>query len=206
MTLGRSAENSDYSWVDLDFEGTATVALERLIALGHRRIGITTPKGEINFGYVFLQTCRQVLERHGLELPAEMIVETSRTEAAGYAAMETFLALDQPPSAVLLIYEVTAIGIYRRMMESGLQPGRDMAIVGFRDEPTIRFLMPTLTSFSLSLAALGETVGSALLAQMPRFRDKVPQGRVQTLYPLELREGESDRYPPRATGPAVVSG
>ena len=53
---------------DLDFEGMAEDALERLVAKGHRRIAISRPHGDINLGHVFENHCRVVLARHGLEL------------------------------------------------------------------------------------------------------------------------------------------
>jgi DNA-binding LacI/PurR family transcriptional regulator len=196
VTLGRSARSQDHSWIDLDFEGTATVALERLIGFGHRRIAITVPRGSVNFGYVFQETCKAVMARHGLTLDPALIFETRRTEAAGYEAAQAMLDLAEPPTAVLLIYEVTAIGVYRCLFERGLAPGRDLAVVGFRDEPTIRFLVPSLTCFSLSLRELGQSVGTALLRQIPRFQGRFPEGLVQILHPLALRPGDSDRPHP----------
>lgn len=192
VTLGRSARSDDHSWIDLDFEGTATEALERLIGFGHRRIAITVPKGSVNFGYVFLETCKAVMARHGITLDPELIIETRRTEAAGYEAAQAMLDLPEPPTAVLLIYEVTAIGVYRCLFERGLAPGRDLAVVGFRDEPTIRFLVPSLTCFSLSLRDLGCSLGTALLRQIPRFHAQFPEGLVQIRHPLVMRPGESD--------------
>lgn len=196
VTLGRSARSEDHSWIDLDFEGTTTIALERLIASGHRRIAVTVPKGEVNFGYIFLDTYKRILARHGLAFDPTLVFETRRTEAAGYEAAQAMLNLSEPPSAVLLIYEVTAIGVYRHMFERGLAPGRDLAVVGFRDEPTIRFLVPSLTCFTLSLRDLGRSVGSALLAQIPRLQEQFPQGRVQMLHPLAMRPGDSDQHNP----------
>jgi DNA-binding LacI/PurR family transcriptional regulator len=200
VTLGRSATPTDYSWIDLDFEGSVTTALERLIALGHRRIAVTVPKGGVNFGYIFLETYKHVLAQHGIEFDEALVFETRRTEAAGYDAMGEMLELDTPPTAVLLIYEVTAIGLYRRLFDSGLTPGRDLAVVGFRDEPSVRFLVPSLTRFKLSLSSLGRALGTALLAQIPRYQKQFPQGRIQQVQKLELKPGESDMYPPRASG------
>jgi DNA-binding LacI/PurR family transcriptional regulator len=192
VTLGRSAKSDDHSWIDLDFEGTARIALERLIGLGHKRIAITVPKGSVNFGFVFLETCKTVLHEHGLSLDPELIFETRRTEAAGYEAACAMLDLPSPPTAVLLIYEVTAIGVYRCLFERGMAPGRDLAVVGFRDEPSIRFLVPSLTCFGLSLRDLGRSVGTALMAQIPRFAAQYPQGLTQIRFPLEMHAGESD--------------
>ena len=197
VTLGRSEKHIDHAWIDLDFDDTATIALERMIALGHRRIAVTVPKGEVNFGFIFLETYKRVLAQHGIAFDPALVVETRRTEKAGYEAMDQMLVLDNQPTAVLLIYEVTAIGVYRRLFESGMKPGPDMAVVGFRDEPSIRFLVPSLTCFSLSLESLGRSIGTALLAQIPGFQEQFTQGRVQSLLKLDLKQGDSDLFPPR---------
>ncbi len=194
VTLGRSGASDDHSWIDLDFEGTVTVALERLIARGHRRIAVTVPKGGVNFGYIFLETYKRLLSLHAIPFDPQLVFETRRTEVAGYEVASQMLDMENPPSAVLLIYEVTAIGVYRRLFERGLSPGKDLAVVGFRDEPTIRFLVPSLTCFGLSLGELGRSVGTALLAQIPRFQTQFPQGRVQMLKSLNIHEGNSDAH------------
>lgn len=95
------------------------------------------------------------------------------------------------------MYEVTAIGVYRRLGELGLKPGQDLAVIGFRDEPTVRFLSPSVTCFGMSRQELGVTVGEALLGQLPGFADRYPGGVVQKRTPLTLRPGESDNYGPR---------
>ena len=71
--------------------------------------------------------------------------------------------MENRPTAVLLIYELMAIGLYRRLCEAKLQAGRDIAVVGFRESPQSRFLSPTLTCFRISLQALGISVAESLL-------------------------------------------
>jgi DNA-binding LacI/PurR family transcriptional regulator len=192
VTLGRSASGHGYSWVDLDFEGVVATAIDRLVSLGHRRIAVTVPHGNINFGAVFQNSYRTELKRRGLKFDPGLVFQTRRNEQAGYAIVDEMLALGDPPTAILLVYEVTAIGIYRRLAELGLAPGRDLAVVGFRDEPTVRFLVPSVTCFSVSLHDLGVSIAEALLAQLPSFAEQYPSGIVQKLCPLELVPGESD--------------
>jgi DNA-binding LacI/PurR family transcriptional regulator len=159
----------------------------------------------VNFGYVFLAAYKDVMARHGVVFDPELVFVTRRNEAAGYKAMEQMLDLDEPPTAVLLIYEVTAIGVYRRLRDSGLEPGRDIAVVGFRDEPTTRFLTPTLTCFKISLTELGVSVGRALMAQIPRFQSQFPDGLVQARHPLSLQAGESDSCSPPPDRRSAIS-
>jgi DNA-binding LacI/PurR family transcriptional regulator len=120
------------------------------------------------------------------------VFATRRGEDAGYAVVDEMRALGEPPTAILLVYEANAIGVYRRLGELGLVPGRDLAVIGFRDEPTVRFLSPSLTCFSVSLHDLGVSVGEALLAQLPPYARSYPFGVVQKRYPLELLPGASD--------------
>ncbi len=192
VTLGRSSSGTDYPWIDLDFEGVASTAVDRLVAKGHRRIAVTLPFGNINFGPVFEQAYRQALERHGIAFDAQLVFVTRRHEEAGYDLVDKMLAVPAPPTAILLIYESVAIGIYRRLAELGLRPGKDLAIIGFRDEPTVRFLAPSLTCFSASLHDVGEDLAMALLARIPAYSDAFPSVLVRKLASMTLRPGESD--------------
>jgi DNA-binding LacI/PurR family transcriptional regulator len=168
VTLGRSTSGKDYSWVDLDFEGVAKAAIDRFVATGHR-IAVTVPVGEVNFGAVFLEAYRAALEAHALPFDSSLVFPTRRTEEAGYGLADAMFGLSDPPTAVLLIFEIAAIGLYRRLAELGRQPGRDLAIIGFRDEPTVRFLEPALTCFSVSLRGVGVSPGEQFSCAAPRY-------------------------------------
>ncbi len=189
VTLGRSDSGHGYPWIDLDFAGVAGAAIDRLVAAGHRRIAVTIPTGGINFASLFLAAYRDALARNGIGFDPALVFSRGRNEDAGYLLVDELAALPDPPTAVLLIFETLAIGIYRRLAELGKLPGRDLAIIGFRDEPTVRFLVPALTCFSTSLHAIGEDLAQALL---DRIRTP-PASYVPTqrLAPLQLRPGKS---------------
>lgn len=190
-TLGRSSSGTGYPWIDLDFESVAAAAVDRFVAAGHRRIAITLPSSGINFGPIFEAAYRSALERHGIAFDPALVFKTGRNEDAGYELVDKLYALREPPSAILIIFETISIGMYRRLAELGRQPGRDLAIIGFRDEPTVRFLTPTLTCFSASLHAIGEDLARAILAHIPGH-DGSRQGEpLQKLAPLTIRPGDS---------------
>ena len=189
VTLGRSSSGTGYPWIDMDFEGVAAVAVDRLVSHGHRRIAVTLPFGGINFGPIFGNSYAKALQRHGIRSIRELTFVTRRNEEAGSELVDCMRALDDPPTAVLLIYEITAIGVYRRLAELGSVPGRDLAIIGFRDEPTVRFLSPSLTCFSASLHELGEELAAALVSNMRP--GALAQDPVRKLKPLTLRPGQS---------------
>lgn len=194
VALGRSLSGGSYSSIDLDFEGVANCAVDRLVAHGHRRIAVTAPSSEINLGYIFIDGYRAALERHGIPFDPSLVTRAKSSEQGGYQAADQLLKLENPPTAVILIYELMAIGLYRRLMEAGIVPGRDLAVIGFREEPRARFLQPTLTCFRMSLRDLGIELAETLLASMPAFAHHYPNGPSNKIWPLELVPGESDAF------------
>ena len=194
VALGRSTSGKDYSWIDLDFEGVADAAVDRFVAHGHRRIAAVIPRSDINYNAVLVDAYRRALARHGLPFDEALVIRSDLSEEGGYAATGEMLALDDRPTAVLVIFELMVLGIYRRLIEEQILPGRDMAVVSMRDDPASRFLSPPITSFRLSLHDLGAGIAEAILAQMPGHAEAFPHGIVQKRWPMQMQLRESDAF------------
>ncbi|MEO6014962.1 MAG: LacI family DNA-binding transcriptional regulator [Devosia sp.] len=192
IALGRSSTTGNYPWIDLDFEGIASRSIDRLVTQGHRRIAVAVPSTDINLGFMFLDGYKAGLARNGIAFDPGLVIRAKSSEQGGYQVGHDLLAMPERPTAVVLIYELMAIGLYRRINEAGLTPGRDLAIIGFREAPQSRFLSPTLTAHRVSLRDLGVALGESLLASMPAHAEAYPQGIVRKIWPMELIPGESD--------------
>lgn len=190
LTLGRSTSGSGYAWIDLDFEGVVNEAIDRLAAGGHRRIAMTLPLTEINLGYVCHAAYRAALKRHRLPYDPALVLRAGWSEEGGYDVADRLTSLEEPPTAILLVYEMMAIGLYKRLHELGLMPGRDLVVVAFQDRANVRMLSPPVAAFHLSLHDLGVGMGEAVLAQIPAFAEAYPLGLVQKLWPFTLPDGE----------------
>lgn len=143
--LGRSETKTPFTWVDLDFEGVAEAAVDRLVDQGHRRIAVTVPFGDLNFGMLFKAAYKKALAKHGIPYDSELVFQSGFGEEDGYLLVDAMLDNPNPVTAIVLISEAAAIGMYRRLEERNLRPGSDLAIVGFRDEAIVRHLRPRLT-------------------------------------------------------------
>jgi DNA-binding LacI/PurR family transcriptional regulator len=194
VALGRSATPVEHAWLDLDFAGVAEDAVGRLFARGHRRIAVAIPDSEANLGYVFLDGYRAGLSRHGLAFDPALAIRVEPSEQGGVALADRLVALAPRPTAVVLINELLAIGLYHRLAQAGLRPGRDLAVIGFRDNPQARFLTPALSCYRLSLTALGVALGETLLALMPATRETYADHGGRRIWPLEYAAGSSDAY------------
>lgn len=193
ITLGRSLSDVGQPWIDLDFEGMAETAVNRLVAHGHRHIAVTRPHDDMNLGYVFVDRCREALARHGLTLDESHIFRSTPNQAGGYQIARELLACEERPTAILLVNESITIGFYRGLEEAGLRPGKDIAVIG-RKSPHSQFLSPSLTCFSLSLRDLGISLAESLLATIPAYANLYPARSKRFLWPMELVAGESDSF------------
>lgn len=193
IALGRSLTDRGHAWYDLDFEGLVDTAIARLVRKGHRRIALATHADDVNLTYVLIESYEAALRGHGLPFDPSLVVRANPDQAGGRAAAQHLLGMPDRPTAVLLDNEVTSLGLYHALLEAGVRPGRDIAVIG-RDSPYSRFLTPSLTSFRTSLRDLGIALAEGLLATMPAYREVYPRGVVRELWPFTLAEGESDAF------------
>lgn len=191
VTLGRSGELA-HPWIDLDFEGVAKRAVDRLVERGHSRIAVSLPATDLNLGNLFLKGYKKALREHEIPFVPQLAIRTESSDEGGYKLGRTLLELKPRPTAIVLSYELPAPGLYRALADAGVAPGKDLGVIAFRESPITRHLVPRITSFTTSLRDLGVTLGQTLLSTMPDFLENYPNVRDQQVWPMELVAGESD--------------
>lgn len=147
VALGRSEQDGDFPYVDVDGLKGVGEGVQHLIDQGYRRIGfIGLPRELICAGHRF-QGYRAALERSGLGFDPRLVIHCDRlTQEAGYQAMQRLLELDEPPDAAFVCSDEMALGVMRAVREGGLTVGREFGIVGFDDIPMAAQVQPPLTS------------------------------------------------------------
>ncbi len=127
VALGRSATDGSFPWIDLDFEGTAASPQLRVWwALDIKRIAVGVPSQRCqSWPCISWSGYRQGLStKGGIELRSGS--GSGRRPAMKKAAIRSPSAmLEQKPmpTAVVLVNENMAIGLYRRFYESGYSSG-----------------------------------------------------------------------------------
>jgi len=197
IAFGRSGTRRAHTWTDLDFEGVAEQSIDLLYRLGHRRIAIATAANDLNFGYVYLQACRASLARRGIMLTEDLIFREPLTEAGGYSLGGRLLALRDRPTAVALVQNTLTLGLYHRLSDASVVPGRDLSIIGFDQSPNADFLRPSLTQFRLSLAELGGWLGGHIMTLIEARRAGRVIRHAHKIWPLQIEPGESAQPPAR---------
>lgn len=140
---------------------------EHLLALGHRRIAVITgPEKNID-SQQRLAGHRQALAEAGVEADPALEVRGAFTEGSGYDAMRELLARRIRPDAVFASNDHMAIGALCALQDAGVRVPDELALAGFDDIPTARYLTPPLTTVRVDACDLGSRAVHLLVRQGP---------------------------------------
>lgn len=162
-------------------EGAAALS-QALTAKGHRTFAILTgPKDHL--------TARDRAEgfAEGLADAGEIVarVEGDFTRDGGYAAMTELLAGDVRPDVVFAVNDVMAVGALAAARDAGVAVPGDVGVAGFDDIPTLRDIVPSLTTVRVPLERIGEFAVSLALG------DDFPDESATQEYEVVLRDSTS---------------
>ncbi|MDF0488930.1 substrate-binding domain-containing protein [Sphingomonas sp. H39-1-10] len=190
VALGRSAMAAPFAWIDLDFENVIAEAIALFAAAGHRRIGLVAPPAAINNSHIIVDCYRTALAVAGIPFDPALVHNGDTDENDGESTAHHLMMLADRPSALLLMGETAPVGAYRALRGLGLEPGRDIALIGLRDNPACRALSPDLTCFTLALDELGLALANALVGTLAAH-DTKDAALLQMRWPMTLRLGTS---------------
>lgn len=167
--LNCAVSGSAFDSVNIDNIGGANTIVRHLLSHGHTRIAIIMgAPGNID-GEQRLSGYRAALRAASIEPNPCYEVVGNFTEESGYLATRSLLELETPPTAIFSANDSMAIGALSALSEAGVAVPKDVAIAGFDDIRTARYVNPPLTSMHVPIAELG---GLAMTKLIAALRDK----------------------------------
>ncbi|MCP2369590.1 LacI family transcriptional regulator [Agromyces terreus] len=125
--------------------------------LGYRRFTALAGPETLRTAHDRIAGFAEGLASVGAQLPADRLVRSSFTRDGGYDAMRRLLEAGiGDTQLVFALNDVMAMGAMSAIRDAGLEPGRDLAVAGFDDIPTVRDVTPRLTSVRMPLERIGE--------------------------------------------------
>jgi LacI family transcriptional regulator len=153
----------DVDYVVCDYRHGTEQAMNYLLQLGHRRIGMVS-------GSKWVRTARDVVEVYQQKLSGTGVtpVDSWRedglfTEAGGSEAARRLLKNHPELTAILAGNDKMAIGVIHFLNESGRKAPADVSVVGFDDMQDAAFANPALTSVHLPLYECGVLACDSLI-------------------------------------------
>ncbi|MGN9910245.1 EAL domain-containing protein [Phytohabitans sp. LJ34] len=187
-----------------DNRGGTRLAVEHLIAHGHRRIGFVGWMAQEDIRQRH-EAYRETLAAHGLPYEEGMLFPAGdNVTTGGEVAAELMVRAGMPVTAAFCANDYNAVGLIRGLTAAGRTLPRDLAIVGFDDVTAAQHVVPNLSTVEGAFDEVGQEAGETLLAMLeggdvPAGKRFAREGRSR----LVVRQSCGCR--PRQPGPDAAS-
>ena len=164
--------------VVLDHVQAATLALNHLATLGHKRIAFMRGNPLSSDSTDRWRAICEVAQRIGVTIDPELTVQLDMddpTPQLGYPFAKQLLARKKPFTALFAYNDISAIGAMRALQEQGFRVPQDVSVMGFDDIPGAAFNTPTLTTVRQPLARMGQVAAQTLLERIAGRDDYPPE-------------------------------
>ena len=166
VAFGRTDEDLDYAYVDIDNESIAYEATQALLSGGCRRIALQLLTLEDLCSAMRMEGHRKALEQAGMTVDPELIGHDDFTMSASESWFNRMLDLPDPPTGLICANELGLLGALSALRKRGLAPGRDIQIVVRDNTLMSRYFSVPLNAHVVDIARAGQHLVEALLLQL----------------------------------------
>ena len=123
------------AYYDIDNRAVARLAVEHLVAHGHRDIAFLNGPAHLAYARDRVDGFREALQVAGIADRAELLWHDTLSHAAGERLAGDVLDAPSPPTAILCSSTTIASGVYAAAEARGLTVGADLSVVAHDDAP-----------------------------------------------------------------------
>ncbi len=168
VTTVRKIKGLDADAVLGDNRGGAYQAVEHLIRLGHRRIGILSGPTGLSSGAERLEGYKKALEDHRISIEDQWVTIGDFKRESGYSLTKEMFQRDPLPTALFVVNNQMAIGALQALIELKIRIPKDISFISFDDMEWYPFLDPPLTTVEHSPYLIGKAAGEMLLQRISK--------------------------------------
>ncbi|HEY0828687.1 MAG TPA: LacI family DNA-binding transcriptional regulator [Bacilli bacterium] len=180
--MGRVLGDRPMDVVDIDNFDASYRNTSHLIKLGHKKIAFISP-GPLDYLLAEdrLEGYKEALDEANIRRNDQYVYIGDTREQSGYAAMEFFLSLKEPPTAIVTGRDIQALGILQYARTHNLSIPDDIAFVSFENSDIAH--KHDISSMTTDLYQIGKESSKLLLQTIGRKKERQPQNIV---IPAEL--------------------
>lgn len=161
VTFLRRADVDSIDHVGIQNAAATAIATEHLADLGHRHIAFLGGTAQVEVRNERIEGYTRVLAERGLGAP--IVWESEDDKPSGMQAMMDLRAAHPEITAIVCNGDMVAIGASLALIRMGLEPGRDVSIVGFDDIQDAGIATPPLTTMAISPYDLGRKLARVVV-------------------------------------------
>ncbi len=178
------AQKSDYLMID-NVQGMRQI-VDHLASLGHTDIALIHGTKELTPGIERLEGFYEAMQQNGIPVNQAFVVPGYFTEEGGYEAAERLLQLDKRPTAIIGSNNLTTMGVYEALVDSGVRIPEEISIVGFDDFPFASYLQPPITVLKRPGISMGRVAAEMLLERIAKGEESKAIKPRTIVMPTEL--------------------
>ena len=144
----------------IDYSSGVRQIVQHLYAQGHRRIAFVAGRPGLKSNAVRLEAYETCMRDLGLE-PGPILPGDLRFEG-GLAAGLSIAKLSPPPTAVVAVNDLTAVGVVKGLLNSGFRVPEDISVTGFDNTRLAEYSNPSITTVDVHRETLGQMAAEAL--------------------------------------------
>lgn len=149
-----------------DQHANSALAVNQLIALGHRDIAFITGSLDSPTGLERLSGYKAALAGHQIAVQDALIVEGKWHAQSGMAAVESLLARGCRFSAIVASNDDMAIGAMKQLAAAKIAVPEQVSVVGFDDIPLAPFTIPSLSSMKIPVTEMVQQTIEQLVSML----------------------------------------
>jgi len=172
VVVDRSVPGLEADQVRIDHQAGARLAVEHLLALGHRRIACLAGPSTFAVSRARVAGWRKALARAGVTPEDGWLLAGDFRAADGHDLTRRLLARAKV-TAVFASNDLLGIGALRAAAEQGLQVPNALSVIGFDGIEIGAFTYPALTTVGYPIRSIGETAATVLIDRIAGRRTEV---------------------------------
>jgi LacI family transcriptional regulator len=141
-------------------------AIENIIMLGHRRIGIIAGENNMYTSRERLEGYKRALRDYNIEINEELIVYTNFDKIGGETAIYKLMSLQDQPTAILASNYYTTLGALKALVKRGSKIGKDISFFGYDQVEISEALDPPLSVVVQPMDEIGNKAATLLLKRI----------------------------------------
>ena len=159
----RVPEHLDVNKVEADDFAGAYKAVEHLISQGCKRIVHFGGPTHVNIYKNRLRGYKAALINNGIIFDEELVFDNTLTREAGEQAALNIRKMNPMPDGIFSAGDYSALGAILKLKEMGIKVPKEIAIVGFANEPFDDIIEPGLSSVDQHSIEIGQNVAKLFL-------------------------------------------
>ena len=164
ITFLRQIKGADFDHVGIkNLEGTE-IATDYLIGLGHTKIAYFGGDTNSDVRKARVQGYELSLKKNGISW--RVIWSSEDTKRSGVERFHDLLSEHPKVTALVCNGDMVALGACLALQSKGLQPGKDISVVGFDNVMDAKIVTPSLTTMAVNPYSLGQILAETILKRI----------------------------------------